>query len=257
MSKLDNIFKKDGRSFVLAIDHPLTMPSPDLQDPQKIINTAVSNGVDAFLANYGCIRHFREQFADKGIILRVDGGSVKMGEPTPLQLLYDDSDALRINADAMLCMGFPGSSLNSGTLKNVAQTARNAHRSGLAAGAEMLPFGFEKKDGIDTRSVENVSFACRLGAEMGADFIKTDFVGGERFREVVENCFVPILVLGGGKAKSAEELLRSVDEAMNTGASGLIMGRNIVSSTNMPALCRAISALIHDRISLNQAMKML
>lgn len=255
MNKIDHIFRKDGKSFVLAIDHPLTMPSPDLQDVRRIISTAVNNGVDAFLANYGCIRHFRDEFSDKGLILRVDGGPVMIGEKNiPLQLLYDGSDAERIGADAMLCMGFPGSSLNSGTLKNVAENVRNAHRSGLVAGAEMLPFGFEKKEGIDSRSVENISFACRLGAELGADFIKTDFVEGDQFHKVVRNCFVPVLVLGGSRLESDEKVLKNIDRAIRAGAAGIIMGRNIVSKKNMASLCRAISALIHEGISLEEAI---
>ena len=246
MGALNKIFKSDGRAFVLAMDHPLTMPSPDLSDPEVVIKKAVEGGVDAFLASYGTIRRFRPSFGSAGLILRADGGATMLSKPVPpLKLLYTAEDAERIGADALLCMGYPGSVVNSATLEHVARLTRDAHAAKLAAGAEMLPFGFERPEGVDTRSVENVAFACRLGAEMGADFIKTEFVGGERFREVVASCYVPVLVLGGSKARSESEILDSVREAMAAGASGVIMGRNIVRSPNMTELCREIAAIIH------------
>ena len=80
---------------------------------------------------------------------------------------------------------------------------------------------------------------------MGADFIKTEVAGGQRFREVVEACFAPVLVLGGGRTKSETELLAEVREAMKAGASGVIMGRNIARSGDVAGLCRKISEIIH------------
>jgi len=248
MKNYTKIFKPDGRSFVLAIDHPLTMPSPELSDIKKIIETAVENGVDAFLVSYGTIKKFRDSFQRCGLIMRADCGTTKIGDkPGHLKRLFYARQAEDLGADALICMGFPGGPQEENTLENLARMIDDAHTNGFYAAAEMLPFGFEHPEGIDTRSVENVSFACRLGAEMGADFIKTEFVGGERFKEVVKNCYVPVLVLGGGSAKSDEQILRDVENAMDAGASGVIMGRNIVRSNDMAGLCRAISAIIHKK----------
>jgi len=246
MKNYTKIFKPDGKSFVLAIDHPLTMPSPDLTDIQKVIETATDNGVDAFLVSYGTIKKFRDSFKRCGLIMRADCGTTRLGDnPAPLKRLFSAQQAEDLGADALMCMGFPGSTQEGSTLENLANMIKDAHMNGFYAAAEMLPFGFEKPQGKETRSVENVSFACRLGAEMGADFIKTEFVGGERFSEVVRNCYVPVLVLGGSKAKSEDEILKEVEEAMAAGASGVIMGRNIVRSNDMASLCRSISEIVH------------
>ena len=249
------IFAKDSRAFVMAIDHPLSMPSPELADAASIISSEVAGGVDAFLASYGCIRHFRDLFGGAGTIMRADGGATRLDRASePLRLLHGAVDAEAIGADAVMCMGFPGGSFGGETLSNVASLASDAHASSLLAGAEMLPYGFEHPDGIDTRSVENVAFACRLGAELGADFIKTELVGGRRFREVVRGCFVPVLVLGGGASKTPEELLVTVSDAMEAGASGVIMGRNIARSGNITALCRAIALVIHEGMTVESAI---
>lgn len=256
--RMNNIFKKDGRSFILAIDHAAMMPSPDLKNPGHLIREAVAGGADGFLATYGLIKHFQKDFGNTGLIMRVDGGLSALRKPlAPMDLLYTAEDAVRVGADAMLCMGYPGSTDNEHTLRYLAKLSADAERFNLPVGAEMLPYGFEKHEGIDTRSVENMTFACRQGVELGADFIKAECVGGERFREVVESCYAPILVLGGGKAKSEEEIFAGIRNALDTGAKGIIMGRNIYRHENIAKICAAIAAIVHDDASVQDALDML
>lgn len=261
--RMNNIFKKDGKAFVLAMDHSATMPSPDLHDPKHVITEAVAGGVDAFLTTYGIIKNFQEAFGNAGIIMRADGGSANLPFPkSPMDLLYTPEDAIRVGADAMLCMGYPGSAANEQTLKYLAKLCGEAEKYQLPICAEMLPYGFERpKDAegnpIDTRTVDLMSFACRQGADLGADFIKSEFVGGEQFKTVTDNCYAPILVLGGAKAKSEEEMFANIRAALDNGAKGIIMGRNIVRHENIAKICSAIAALIHNDASVEDALKML
>ena len=92
---------------------------------------------------------------------------------------------------------------------------------------------------------------------MGADIIKTEFVGGEEFHKVTENCYVPIMVLGGSKAKAEKDVFANIRDAIDNGAKGVIMGRNIVRHENVAQVCSAIAAIIHDNASVEEAMKIL
>lgn len=261
--RMNNIFKADGKAFILAMDHSAQMPCPDLQNPGHIISEAVAGGADGFLTTYGIIKNFQKCFGNAGIIMRADGGSANLPFPrTPMQCLYTPEDAVRVGADAMLCMGYPGSATNEGTLTYLAKLCAEAEKYQLPIGAEMLPYGFEKpkdKDGnpIDTRTVELMSFACRQGADYGADFIKAEFVGGDEFKTVTDNCYAPILVLGGSKAKSEEEMFANIRAAIDAGSKGIIMGRNIVRHENIANICEAIAAIVHDNASVADAMKIL
>lgn len=256
--RMHNIFKKDGKSFVLAMDHSAQMYSPDLKDPGHIIRECVAGGVDAFLTTYGIIKHFQADFANAGIIMRADGGASMIRKPqAPLDLLYTAEDAIRVGADAMLCMGLPGSQNNEHSLKYLAKLAGDCERYNLPLCAEALPYGFERPEGIDTRAIDLMSFACRQSVDLGADFIKSEFVGGEAFQEVCANCYAPILVLGGGKAKAEEEIFANIRAAIDNGAKGVIMGRNIVRHENVAQVCSAITALIHDDATVEDAMKIL
>ena len=122
--RMNNIFKKDGKSFVLAMDHSAQMYSPDLKDPGHIIRECVAGGVDAFLTTYGIIKNFSDDFGNAGIIMRADGGASMIRKPqSPLELLYTAEDAVRVGADAMLCMGLPGSQNNAHSLKYLAKSS--------------------------------------------------------------------------------------------------------------------------------------
>ncbi len=256
--RMYNLFRSDGKAFILAIDHAAAMPSPDLKDPERVIRAAVEGGVDAFLTSYGTARNFRAAFGARGIILRADGGVSSLKRPMgPMSCLYTAEDAVRLGADSMLVMGFPGSEQSERSLVYLAKLAADCERYGLPLGAEMLPYGFEKPEGTDTRSVENLAFACRQGAELGADYIKTEFVGGERFREVVDHCPVPVLVLGGAKPVSNEQLFGSIVQAMACGARGVIMGRSILRQRDLQATCRAVAVLVHEGAAAGDAMKIL
>ena len=254
--RMYHIFAPNGRAFVLAMDHAALMPSPALKDPKHVIREAVAGGVDAVLTTYGVLKTCQKELGKAGVILRGDGGASALKKPMgQLNCLYTAEDALRLGADAMLVMGYPGSEHNEQTLAYLARLAADCDRWGLPLGAEMLPFGFEKP-ASEAWTVENLAFAARQGAELGADFIKTSFAGGERFREVTEGCPVPVLVLGGSHARSLEALLSEVKTALDHGAQGVIMGRNIYGHENIAGACAAVAALIHDDADMKDALKL-
>lgn len=86
--RMNNFFKKDGKSFVLAMDHAAMMPSPDLKDPGHVIREAVAGGADGFLTTYGIIKAFQNDFGNAGIIMRADGGISALRKPMNLSLIH-------------------------------------------------------------------------------------------------------------------------------------------------------------------------
>jgi len=251
-----NIFKSDRKAFILAMDHGNGMNVlPEMKNPGEIIKKAVAGGVDAILTTFGIAYYFQKEIDNVGLILRMDGGTSQLGiEKAPMSNIYSVEDAVRIGADGVLCMGFPGSKFEDATLKNLAKNAAECNKWGLVLGAEMLPRGFEPAE--DARTPENIALACRIGAELGADFIKTQYTGDkDTFRSVVEGCYRPILVLGGGKAKTDYELLTMVKEAIEAGASGVVMGRNIWRHPKIEKICLAIRKIIHENAEVEKVME--
>ena len=254
--RMNHIFSSDKKTFILAMDHGSNFNVlPSMKKPGNIIRECASAGADAFLTSPGLADKFAAEFLGKGIILRIDGGVSQLGrEPRPLQTIIDPEEAVVIGADAIITMSFPGSRFESESLGAAARNIQKAHRWGLPVVAEALPRGFEGGD--DSRTPQNLIFACRQAAELGADIVKTEYTGSiETMRELVESVYVPVVILGGAKKVPERELLQEVRDALDAGAAGVAMGRNIWGREN-PARCTAaIAKLIHENCSVETALK--
>jgi DhnA family fructose-bisphosphate aldolase class Ia len=122
--------------------------------------------------------------------------------------------------------------------------------------AEMLPGGFENPRELWTP--EKIADACRIGAELGADFIKTAYTGDvDSFARVVEQVYVPIVVLGGTRTEEPRDLLELVHGAMQAGACGVACGRNIYQWEEPTRMVQALAAIIHDGASVDAALDLL
>ena len=226
--RLNRIFASDRRTLIIAMDHGINFNVlPAMKDPGRVINECAAAGADAFLTSPGLAERFADKFRGKGIIMRVDGGiSMMAREPKALQTVIDPGQALFLGADAIITMSFPGSKFEGEILAAAARTIRDAHSRGLPVIAEALPRGFEGGD--DARTPQNLIFACRQAAEMGADIIKTEYTGSiETMRELAESVYVPVVILGGSKKVPERELLQEIRCALDAGAAGIAMGRNI------------------------------
>ena len=97
-----------------------------------------------------------------------------------------------------------------------------------------------------------------MAAENGADIIKT-FYTGERdsFKKVIRSCYLPVLVLGGPKTRSDREFLTSIRGAMDAGAAGVVIGRNVWQAPSPTAMTRALVALVHQDASVDDALSLL
>lgn len=254
--RMNHIFKEDKRTFIMAVDHGNGFNVlPAMKDPSKIIREVAKAGADAFLATVGLVDKHADAFMDKGIILRLDGGmSILGGRDKPLQSVVSIEDALRLGADSVICMGFPGSKWEDHYLNYLADNISQCNKWGIPLVVEALPRGFE--GGEDSRTPENLTFACRMSVEMGADIIKTQYTGSQdSFRELVESTYAPVVILGGSIKVGEKKLLTDIREALDAGGAGVAMGRNIWGYESPGRLAAAIAKLIHEDCSVESALK--
>ncbi len=256
-----NIFQKDNRSFVLAMDHAELMDVSEygLQSPAYVINEALIGGADAILTTYGVAKNFHDEIGNAGLILRIDGGTTQ-AHPSgyimdKTKQIFSVEDAVKAGADGVMCMGFTGLENEVEMIENIAHIASECDKWGLVFGAEMIPGGFIKDD---QKTIKNIKFANRLGSELGADFIKSPYIGGNNcFKEVIDNCYKPVLILGGGSSRNDKEILTLVREAMDSGTSGVVIGRNIWQHKKIRKICCAISSIIHENKTVEEAITLL
>lgn len=244
--RLNRIFREDGRTLIVAMDHVgySDKALPGLDQPENTIRQVLAGGADAIMTTYGTALNFLPAIGRGALILSVPS------DPPIVDGAVEN--ALRLGADAVKTMVYPWA--NDDSVTNCGVLAAACARWGLPILAETIPGGFFAAE--EMKSVEKVAGGARVGVEAGADLIKTFFVGGkDGFRRVVENCPVPVVVLGGEKASDERELLSTVHEAIQAGAAGVAMGRNIWGHPQPQKITAAIAAVIHDGASVEQALR--
>lgn len=254
--RFHQLFGADGRSVVVAMDHGTTDGAvPGFEHPEQVLEQVIAGGADAILTSIGIARHFSKQLKDVGLIIRCDGATSPLLE-RPRELLIDVDEVLRVGADAAAAMYFPGTSNGHGSTVYFPRFASEAHRWNIPVMAESLPYGFEEHP--NARSMKAVTDTCRMAAENGADLVKTLYTGEfESFKSVIRACYVPVLVLGGPKTNSDREFLTSIRSALDAGAAGVVIGRNVWQSPSPTAMTRALAALVHQDVSVDEALHIL
>ena len=253
--RLDRIFGTDGRAVIIALDHGLIDgPCAGFERPAETISAIVAGGPDAVLTSYGIAENFAAELGRVGLILRSDGSESNLGSPSAGSVgqFFGATDALRVGADALAVTALPGSAAEADTLDNLARTVGEAHRWGLPVMAEMVPGGFDAPP--ELRGSGAVAFAARLGAELGADFIKAPYC--DDFARVIASTFAPVVILGGSKGSEAATLA-TIRAALDAGAAGVAMGRNVFQSANPTAMTRAVVAVVHANASVEDALAIL
>lgn len=246
MKRLKRLFAKDGKTVVVAMDHGMGLSvNPALDDTEKILRAIVAGGADAILTTFGVAKRYADILEDIGLILRVDGGTSMLGDGScGPQLLYTVEEALKLGADAVACMGFPGTEFEAQTMINLAELAAEGKTWGVPVMAEMLPGGFT---GSHPYSVDNLVLTARTGCDYGADIIKTSYAGPpEDFARVVAASYQPVVVLGGEKAKDLTSLFTVIEEACSVGAAGVAIGRNVWKHESPERVTRALVELVHE-----------
>ena len=238
MRRMNRLFRQNGRTVIVAVDHGVALQVlPGLTRTGEILEGIVRGGADAVLVNYGTAVRFQKELSGTGLIVRLDGGNSQLTANPGGKLLYRLEDALKIGADAVACMGFPGASNEPETYANIAELAAACREWSVPLIAEMLPGGFAPEP---ANTVENIKLVSRIGAELGATVIKTSFAGTkEEYREVIDGCFVPLVILGGDKTKDLESLFRVIEETVEIGGAGVAIGRNVWKHENPERVTRA------------------
>lgn len=238
------IFGRDNRTVIVALDHGVTGVNTlgGLTNPAALIHE-VAPYVDSLLVTPGILRAYAGSFDRTGIIMRLDGGPTSAtGKFDRICPMISVEDAVRLGADGVAAMGLIGTKNEDESLRELARLAADCDRLGVPLLAEMLPRGLTAEK-VDT---DEIAVAARVGAEIGADIIKVAYQGtpGE-FRQVTQECYRPVVVLGGAK-KEGGDFAASIVEAMHAGASGVAIGRNVWRHPRPGEVAKQLHGIVHE-----------
>lgn len=238
-NRLARIFSPgDGRTVMLAIDHGYFQgPTTGLERIDVTIVPLVPYA-DALMVTRGALRSSIPPEISAPIVLRSSGGQSILKELSNELISVDIEDAVRLNACALAVQVYIGGMHEHQTIGNVAKVVDAGNRHGIPT---MAVTGVGKEL---VRDAKYLGLATRICAEMGAHFVKTYYCE-KNFARVAAGCPVP-LVIAGGKKLPERDALKMAYEAINEGAAGVDMGRNIFQCEAPQAMIQAVRAVVHD-----------
>jgi len=233
----------DGRLLVVPLDHSVT-DGPLGCDLNALLGEVNGTGVDAVVLHKGSLRHVDPAcFADMSLIVHLSVSTRHAPDPNAKYLVAGVDEALRMGADAVSVHVNLGSLQEARQISDLAEVSRECERWNLP----LLAMVYARGPQIgDPHSAELVAHAATLAADLGADVVKTDYVGSpQRMAEVVRACPIPVIVAGGPRADDTSALLARVGDALHGGAAGVAVGRNVFQASRPGRTAAAIARLVH------------
>jgi 3-hydroxy-5-phosphonooxypentane-2,4-dione thiolase len=243
-SRLARIFRPDTqrqrsmRTVMLAIDHGYFQgPTTGLERVDLSILPLLPYA-DALMTTRGMVRSTVPPASRVPIVLRASGGPSVLRELSDERIAVGMEDAARINAAAVAVQVFVGGEFETQSVRNMTRLVDAGQRYGIPVLA-VTAVGKEL-----TRDARYLRLATRICAELGAQFVKTYYCEPD-FDTVAAGCPVP-LVMAGGKKLPERDALTMAYRAIENGAAGVDMGRNIFQSDTPQAMIRAVGAVVHQ-----------
>jgi len=236
-----------GRGVMLAVDHGYFLgPTEHLEVPRRTIQPLLPYA-DSLMLTRGVLRTSVDEKYPIPVVLRVSGGSSIIGKDLSNEKITTSvKEAIRLNATALALSIFVGAQYEHDSLVNLGKLVDEGEEYGIPVLA-VTAVGKE----LEKRDARYLALSCRIAAEFGAHLVKTYYC--ENFEKVVNSCPVPVIIAGGPKLASELDALQLTFDALQAGAVGVDMGRNIWQSDYPVAMIKAVRALVHQRVTVKEA----
>lgn len=257
--RLGRIFRKaTGKAVIIALDHGRRHgPIKGIERFRDLVTSLVKADIDGIMATPSMIERVADIVSGRvAVVARIDGtGTVRSPDETDDRLISSVERALRVGADSVSVMLYPGSEREVQLWEKLARVAEEADYYGIPVLAEVIPSPPNLPNKLDP---EAIAYGSRIASELGADIIKTLYPGNkESFKDIVNKVPVPILVLGGPKSESFPSFLSMIKDAIDSGAKGAVIGRNVFQQDDPVKAADALAMVVHKGLTPEEALESL
>ena len=248
--RLERIMNREtGKTVIVPMDHGVTIgPVPGLINLPETVDAVANGGANAFVVHKGVAEAgHRRRGKDVGLILHLSASTRMAPDPNSKTMVCTVEEAIKLGADGVSIHVNLGAEDERSMLNDLGYVGRVAMEWGMPLLAMMYTRGSKVTNEYDVNWVKH---AARVGAELGADIVKVVYTGSaESFREVVEGCFVPVVIAGGEKMDNDEDIVEMVKGAMAAGAAGVSIGRNVFQHKAPEKIIQTISQIVHSSMA--------
>lgn len=256
--RMERIINRDTKRSVIApMDHGVSIgPVKGIVDMDKTIESISQGGADAVLMHKGIVEQGHRGYGkDLGLIVHLSASTSLSPDPNKKVLVTSVEKAIQLGADAVSVHVNIGSDTESDMLIELGEIAETCSYWGIPLLAMMYPRGQKVENEHD---VDMVKHAARVGSELGVDIVKTNYTGDpDTFKEVVEGALVPVVIAGGPKVETDEDLLIMVKDSIEVGGAGVAFGRNLFQAKNPGKITEAIAQVVHNNFEVEEALEIL
>ncbi|MCY9786947.1 2-amino-3,7-dideoxy-D-threo-hept-6-ulosonate synthase [Nocardiopsis sp. EMB25] len=244
--RTQRLFRHDEqRLLVVPLDHSVTNgPITGGNKLNILVGQLATNNVDAVVVHKGSLRHIDpEWFTRTSLVVHLSASTMHAVDPDGKYLVSSVEEALRQGADAVSVHVNLGSLEEHRQIADMAAVADACDRWNVPLLAMVYPRGPKV---ADPQNTEMVAHAVSLAADLGADLVKTEYVGSvPDMLELTSNAPIPVIVVGGPRSRDDGRVLRYVEDVMAGGAAGVAMGRNIFQAPNPGEMAAAVAERVH------------
>lgn len=231
------------RMVIIPLDHGIILgPLPGIENPAQTVKDVISGGVNSVVFNAGLAPRLYKEYMNKcGAIFNLTN---VITEEQGITLISTVEYAIRNGADAVSVQIQVGSKHEQHMLNNARIVLDQCSNWGIPVLGMMYPT--EKL--LEKNGTDAILHAARAGAELGFDIVKTSYTGDSiSFKNLVDSCPVPVVIAGGPKANSSQQILSMVKEAIRCGAAGVALGRNVWQHPNPAQVTEDIVNIVHHQ----------
>ncbi|MHA1271900.1 MAG: 2-amino-3,7-dideoxy-D-threo-hept-6-ulosonate synthase [Promethearchaeota archaeon] len=254
--RLERIMNRNSkRTIIIPMDHGLTMGTiKGLENMAAMVDKVALGGANAVLMHSGMVgAGHRQSGKDIGLIIHLSGATSLAPDPNRKVLVCSVERALKLGADACSIHINIGANEEPEMLQDAAKVVESCREWGMPLLAMMYPRGKKIKDEHDPNVV---NIAVRAGAELGADIVKTNYTGDiDSFKEIVKGVSIPVIIAGGPKMDTIEEVLNMVYDSIQAGGAGVAFGRNVFQAEDPTKLVSALAKIIHENYSVDEVLE--
>lgn len=246
--------QKSGRLCAITMDHPITRGVlPGLVNIHRAMELVVAGKPDAITMMKGIARSVFQPYAGQCSLIMKSSSYSQFYHPYVDAPVADVEEAVSLGADAISVGMIVGGPEQAEQLTHLGRISKEAEKAGMPLIAHIYPKGSMIKDSKDA---DALAYAVRAGAELGVDVIKTLWSGSaESFQKVIDSCPAKVCLAGGAGGNNLIDYFIMTREALDIGLAGVTFGRCVWGDDYPTAVVLALKALIHDDLSVAQAME--
>ena len=249
--------RKTGNAVIVPMDHGISVgPLDGLIDMRKTVDDVSNGGATAVLMHKGLIRYsYRQSGRDVGLIMHLSASTDLGPNRNSKVQITTIEEAIKYGADAVSIHINFGSVDEPSMLEQAGKISEQCNDWGMPLVVMAYPRGPEIKDSFDPQAIAH---CARAASEIGADIVKVSYTGDvDSFRDVCKGALSPVVIAGGPTMDSDMDILTMVHDSIEAGGHGVSIGRNVFQNRNVMGMTKAISSIVLDGYSVEEAARFL